>query len=388
MNINLIEKYCLKDDLSTYDPYDVWQTNLGFKVKNLYNNNKNIGLMPAGILTLVDLYVNNKRRYFYSKQEYPIVRALAAQILINLYKIEKKEAYLEYSKKHIQWLIENACNGYSGYCWGLGFKYPVLKGVIYTENTPLATMTPYVLEALHMYCSVTKDTGIQEIILSIFNYLENDLKIMYEDDYVLATSYGPLKDRTVVNAVSYTMYSYALLSHYYLKNNDKKLAENKINKLYGFIKKHQMQNGSWLYSTDGGSFIDCFHSCFVVKNIIKTNQLVDLRESESIIDSAYKYIKDAFYDDESRLYRRFSRANKIGLIKLDLYDNAEMMNLAVLLKDWEVVEHVASRINDVFCANGNIYSQINITGRRINCNTLRWAIMPLLHAHSSYLRYK
>lgn len=388
MNIELIEKYCLQDDLSSYDPYDIWQTNLGFKVKNLYNNNKNIGLIPAGILTFVDMYVNNKNRYFYSKHEYPIIRALAVQILLNLYQKEEKEVYLEYSKKHIQWLIENTCKGYSGYCWGLSFKYPVLKGVIYTDNTPLATMTPYVLEALHMYYSVSKDADVREVILSIFDYLENDLKIMYEDEYMLATSYGPLKDRTVVNAVSYTMYSYALLCRYYLNNNDKKRIEKKINKLYEFIKQHQMKDGSWLYSTDGGSFIDCFHSCFVVKNIFKTNQLVGLYECQSIIDSAYKYIKDTFYDDKYRLYRRFSRTNKIGLIQLDLYDNAEMMNLAVLLKDWEVVKHVSSHINDVFCANGNIYSQINITGRKINCNTLRWAIMPFLHAHSNYLIYK
>ena len=175
MSIELIEKYCLQDDLSTYDPYDIWQTNFGFKVKNLYNNNKSIGLIPAGVLTLVDLYVNNKRRYFYSKQEYPVVRALAAQALLNLYHIEKKEAYLEYSKKHIQWLIKNTCKGYSGYCWGLGFKYPVLKGVVYTENTPLATMTPYVLEALHKYYFVTNDNHVREVIVTIFDYLENDL---------------------------------------------------------------------------------------------------------------------------------------------------------------------------------------------------------------------
>lgn len=383
---NLIKSFCTSDDMSTYDPYDIWQTNTGILVKNLYNNNKYLGIAPAGIMTLYDMYLNNRSRLFYRKKEYPIVRALATQSLLNLYHLDKDEKYLQYSRKHITWLIENSCKGYSGYCWGLSFRYPVLKGVIYTENTPLATMTPYVLEALHQYYMLTKEDNIKIIICSIFKYLECDLAVMYEDESILATSYGPLKDRTVINALSYTMYSYALLYRYYLNEDERIIAEKKINKLYAFIKKYQSNDGSWLYSIDGGSFIDCFHSCFVVKNIIKTNKLFNLPDSISVIDSAYEYIKKAFYDEQSDLYLRFSKANKIGLVKLDLYDNAEMMSLAILLSDFDVANKISDRIKDVFFVGNKIYSQIIITGGKINQGTLRWAIMPLVYAHSLLLK--
>lgn len=38
-NKELIEKYCLQDNLETYDPYDIWKTKLGFFVKNGFNIN-------------------------------------------------------------------------------------------------------------------------------------------------------------------------------------------------------------------------------------------------------------------------------------------------------------------------------------------------------------
>ncbi|MCU1335694.1 MAG: hypothetical protein JWO19_1275, partial [Bryobacterales bacterium] len=33
----LIEHFCDRDDLSSYDPYDIWNTALGLSVKKLYN---------------------------------------------------------------------------------------------------------------------------------------------------------------------------------------------------------------------------------------------------------------------------------------------------------------------------------------------------------------
>ena len=385
MNIELIEQYCLQYDLSTYDPYDIWQTKIGRSIKNLYNTNKYIGLLPAGLLTLFDMFFKGIAKLTYKKNEYPIVRALAVQSLLNLYVIEHKEIYLKYAKNHIDWLLKNTCKGYSGYCWGLGFKYPVLKGLVYDKNTPLSTMTPYVLEALHMYNCVVKDASINKVILSIYDFLENDLKVMYEDEDVLATSYGPLKDRTVVNSVSYTLYCYSLLSHYYLTGENKTKANSKIVKLFNFIKNNQNKNGSWFYSTDGGSFIDCFHSCFVVKNIIKSNLLIPLDGSDLIIKSSYKYIKESFNDDKYILYKRFSVSNKIGLVKVDLYDNAEMFNLAVLLNDMDLAENILINIKDTFFENGVIYSQIDLIDRKLNADTLRWAVLPFIYALSTLL---
>ncbi|MGD8556731.1 MAG: hypothetical protein PVJ14_05220, partial [Chromatiales bacterium] len=97
----LIQSYTWTTSLETDDPYDVWKTALGFKVKHLYNNNQLLGLLPAAGLTVFDTYVNNSARMFYQKQEYPIVRALAAQTLLNLYQNQPSETTLGWVKCHL-----------------------------------------------------------------------------------------------------------------------------------------------------------------------------------------------------------------------------------------------------------------------------------------------
>src|SRR5947208_1164714 len=82
---SLIKHFCRRNDLSTYDPYDVWKTALGFEVKKLFNRHRRAGILPAGIFAFLDL-LNNDARSFYTKAEYPIVRAFAALCLLNLYR--------------------------------------------------------------------------------------------------------------------------------------------------------------------------------------------------------------------------------------------------------------------------------------------------------------
>ncbi|MBD3843625.1 MAG: hypothetical protein IE909_17455, partial [Campylobacterales bacterium] len=282
----LIEKYLLSDDLSTYDPYDIWKTSIGIKVKQLYYRNKYLGLLPAGILTIYDLYLNNSFRIGYKKQEYPIVRAQAALTLLNLYKKEPKPIYLENAKKHIDWLIENSSKGYSGACWGLNFNWIYSANKIYDANTPFSTHTPYPLEAFVKYHEITKSEKISTVIKSVYNFLENDLQIMKEDSSKLIISYGAEKDRVVTNANSYVMYMYALLLPFF--PNQKDYIESKIKRIYNFIIEVQNNDGSWIYQPyDKSSFIDCFHSAFVIKNIIKTNKLLTLEHSEDVVQSGY-----------------------------------------------------------------------------------------------------
>lgn len=376
----LIEKYLLTDDLSTYDPYDIWKTSLGIRVKQLYYKNKYLGLIPAGVLTIYDLYINNSLRIGYKKQEYPIVRSQAALALLNLYKKDSKKIYLEYAKKHIDWLLENSSKGYSGYCWGTGFKIVISDTLIYDENVPFSTNTPYILEALYEYYQVTKDIIIFEVIQSIYDFYEKDLVVLQEDENILITSYGPIKDRVVTNAVSYTMFAYSIF--YKLFENKEYIAQ-KIEKMMNFVALVQREDGSWLYAPyDSGSFIDCFHSAFVLKNIIKTCENTEIELKSEIVNSGYKYIKENFLDESSGLFKRFSISNKPSLTKFDLYDNAEMLYLSKLVNDGALSISLEKNIETYFHSYKNIYSLIDISKRKKNKNTLRWAVIPYLLAKS------
>lgn len=380
----LIEYYCCRDDLTTYDPYDIWKTGYGLSVKKLFNRNRIGGLIPAAILTLFDTFFNNTIRKSYDVQEYPIVRAFAALALLNLSRLEGGRNCLSYSEKHLRWLADHSCTGYTGYSWGLGFTNAVSRDIVYDSNTPFATMTPYALEAFVEHSQVTGNSKFMSTIMGIYDFFENEIKAMEETDDHLATSYSPWRDRIAINAVSYTMFSYALLLQY-IPVDKKGAAREKIRKLYTYIRKNQNKDGSWFYSPQGNSFIDCFHSCIILKNLIKTDRLLALSDYSSVVDAGYAYLKNYFFDQKNCLFRRFSVKNKPSIIRFDLYDNAEMLNLAWLYDDKELVDSLSVSIKTHFCRGNDIYSQIVEPGIVRNKNMLRWAVMPYLYALSETL---
>jgi len=382
---DLIEHFCAAGDLSSYDPYDIWKTALGFRVKKLFNRRPRLGLFPAAVFALLDDLMNQKLRVFYIQNEYPIVRAMAALCLLNLYRNNRDSRLLEGAERHLQWLLTNSCRGYSGCCWGLGFPHAVSSNLVYDRHTPFSTITPYALEAFISFSQVSKDTQFQPVIDSIFRFFDNDIKVMEEDEEALATSYGPFRDRTVINAVSYTMYVYSLFFPY-ASTEQKQRIKARVTKLYAYIRRHQRADGSWFYSPHGRSFVDCFHSCIVLKNIIKSDRIVGLDDSGALVAAGYEYVRKSFLDERHLLFKRFSVRNKPTLVRFDLYDNAEALNLALLLGDFRLARTVATSVLRHFCRDRDIYSQIDFIGGRRYKNTLRWAVMPFLYALSQMVQ--
>lgn len=376
----LIERFSARDDLATYDPYDIWKTSLGFRVKDLYNRRPKIGLLPAAALALFDL-ANNRTRWFYRRQEYPIVRAFAALSLMNLYQKDGRRTWLEFARRHLEWLAEHRSTGYNGYGWGLGFPNAVSREVIYDANTPYSTMTPYALEAFLQFSELSGDARFEPVIRSIYSFFDEDIQVMEETSETLATSYVPFRDRIVTNAVSYTMYAYSL----FLASEQgerRRHIETKVRKLYQFVRRAQAADGSWYYSPQGRSFIDCFHSCIILKNLIKTSRLVPLEGVEAMVAGGYEYLKRNMLDERRFLFTRFAVSNKPGLVKFDLYDNAEALNLALLMEDHDLARKLARSVAEHFLDGSDIYSQIDVFGARRSKNTLRWAVMPFLYAIS------
>jgi hypothetical protein len=376
-----IRRYCARDDLSTFDPYDIWKTPVGYQIKDFYNRHRFLGLLPAAALTVFDLFINDRPRWFYRRQEYPIVRAWAALALLNIFERTSEPGVLDSARIHLDWLSEHSCQGYSGPCWGLGFEYAVSADFIYDANMPLTTMTPYPLEAFVRYSELTGDDRYLMVIRGIYKFFDTDVEIMEETDEYLVTSYAAMRDRRVINAVSYVMYSYSLMLRF-LDAAEKRVAEEKIGKLYAYVVSKQGDDGSWAYSPDGRSFIDCFHSCIVLKNIIKTDALIALPGCRDVVERGYTYLKANFLVRKMGLVKRFSVKNKLSLMRFDLYDNAEMLNLSILMGDVDLMRLLDRGIATAFVSGSDIYSQIDCFGIRHNRNTLRWAVMPYLYVQT------
>ena len=381
----LFQKNLLSKGLKTPDPYDVWNTKLGQNIKKVYYKNKILGILPSAGLTIFDLYFNNQMRLGYREREYPIAHAYKALIGMELFKKTQETQYLSFVQDSISWLANNYSKGYSGYCWGINMPW-VSKIAVYNENIPHITHTPYVLEAFINFQNLTRTEEYDNIIESVFDFLENDLHKMIDINLVLALSYSPKTEkRIVINANSYAMLCYALLVD--KSPLGRKYNEDKVKRLYQFLVDHQNSDGSWYYFSDDatGNFIDCFHTCFVLKNIFKVNKTVPLSNSEKIIAKGYQYLKDSLWDSKRNLFKRFSVTDRLSPVKYDLYDNAEMLNLAILLKDDALIETLSASIQKNFVSGEDIYSNIVYPNLKVNKNTLRWATLPYLYALSKKL---
>ena len=185
---------------------------------------------------------------------------------MNEYEKTKNNKALKFARSHIEWLKVNSAKYSANASWGVNFKLAIDKNLEYPSETGYSTVTPYILEALVKYTQLTKDKQYITLIESIYRFIDEDLKIMYSTENEEAKSYGPLRDRIVTNSNSYTMYSYALMLDFTMETN---YTKQKILKLYNFISNQQKEDGSWLYEPfSKQSFIDCFHTCFILKNII------------------------------------------------------------------------------------------------------------------------
>jgi len=379
-----IENYAIKNDLNSSDPYDLWIITPGIFIKKLFYKNKHIGYPFIGIYLILDFLGIVKK--FYKKREYPIARALAAQSAINLYYYTKEKKYLNIAKQHLLFLKKNYFKGYSGYCWGLNQPW-MSKNRFYPEDIPYVTNTSYALEAFVKYQKITGSKEFNNVIKSVFWFLEKDIPIIHESADELAVGYSPLPENyIVINANSYAMYMYTLLLEFYPKKRDYIL--KKIRKIYNFIVRNQEPDGSWWYYVKGakGNFIDCFHSCFVMKNIYKTAQIIELPNWENIVEKGYNYLINNFFNKKKSLVKRFSKVDKFNPVKWDLYDNAEFLNLSILLDKMNIANKNLGAIFKTFVKNeGEVYSQVWIGGIKRYKNTLRWAVMPFVYAVSEFL---
>jgi len=357
--------------IACYDPYDLWGTHFGGNIRRLFYDNNLCGKYSAVVLSAIDWlipgYVRNlldlKYRY------YPIVLALD---VMTSTRISTKKGY-----SYMQMLKRTRCHNHNG--WGLGFPW-MSKNGFYAEDIPFITHTPYVMEALLELIhkpSLTHDAMF--LFHDTWRFLES-LKVMHEENDVLAVSYAPVNEtRIVVNANSYAAYAYALHAIHGLPAV-RASAQSKALKLVRWVTQEQSEDGSWPYYADTnlGNFIDCFHSCFVIKNLVKVRKLIP--DSADIINDSigrgWSFIRNTFYDNKSRLCLRFSIRSHLDPYRWDLYDQAEYLGLLVDFGELDEATRFADYVATRFSKGTDWYCRIDIFGRRWGKNFLRWGIVP------------
>jgi hypothetical protein len=131
----------------------------------------------------------------------------------------------------------------------------------------------------------------------------------------------------VVNASAYRAF---LLTKAALDFSEDRYRRQGEKNLY-FVLESQNADGSWYYAMDGKrSFVDHFHTCFVMKALAKIERLTGNPEcTEALERGVAYYVRHLF--DERGLPKPFSKAPRLTVYKRELYDYAECINLATLL---------------------------------------------------------
>jgi hypothetical protein len=86
-----------------------------------------------------------------------------------------------------------------------------------------------------------------------------------------------------------------------------------------------------ILATDGRrNFIDHFHTCFVLMALAKIERLIGDPRLTAIERGVAYYVRNLF--DEQRRPRPFSKRPRLTIYRRELYDYAECLNLAALLR--------------------------------------------------------
>ncbi|WP_432735237.1 hypothetical protein [Maridesulfovibrio sp. FT414] len=369
------------EKITSYDPYDVWATPLFGRLKMDYNNGRILSrpLLVACYLMDYIFPLTTRKVLGCPKTLSPHVLALHTLMEGKRMSTVQREAVLDrFAQMNV---LENGCG------WGLPFRW-YSKHAVYSDRIPYITHTPYVMEAL---LELARDGAVAERSVEMFSgtwkFMES-LRIMASDERRLALSYSSEEEgRVVNNAQSYAALAYALHAVHGAPEHRAHAVE-RCRRLLEWGIREQREDGSWLYYADDrpGNFIDCFHSCFIIKNVFKVLEL--LPELSKMVgtsmERAVRFLDDNFLDRDRLLCRRFVNEVRRDLYRWDIYDQAEYLGVLIDLGRLEEAGVFRESVRRRFSRGGRWWCRIDYIGRRWGRGFLRWGIMPF-HYQSARL---
>jgi hypothetical protein len=334
---------------TSYDFQSVYSSDLARIAKALYYRRPLLGILAVSPMVFCEAFVPSARRLFWKRQRFPIADAHYAMGFAILSKLLNQENHYRKAVHFLEVLKQTRCAGYRHYCWGYPFNWETLRGTI-KEGTPLITTVPYVYEAFKQVWEIDKADEWLQIMKSIAEHVFLDYKDFPTSSSARTCSYSPDPEHSlgVVNANAYRAFLLMSAAHDCAEEKYRKTAEGNLN----FVIESQNADGSWYYAKDGKrNFIDHFHTCFVLKALTKIEALTGHRGCSQAIERGVGYYVSNLFD-ETGLPKPFSCRPRLTVYRRELYDYAECINLAVLLKGRfaKLDELLSSVLRDVLTA--------------------------------------
>jgi hypothetical protein len=327
---------------TSYDHQSYFAGPLGRRAKALYYKKPLLGTLAVAPMIFSEAFLPSGRRLFWKRQRFPIADAHYAMGFAFLAEVLHDDQYYRRAVHFLEVLIETRCKGYSNYCWGYPFNWETRHGVL-REGTPLITTVPYAYEAFLKVYQIDGDRKWLDIMRSIAQHALNDYPGISTSPIASSCSYIPDPNGPfgVINASAYRGFLLTRAAVDFSEPEFEKAAIRNVN----FVLESQNADGSWYYSTDGGrDFVDHFHTCFVLKALAKIEALTENPACTDAIERGVEYYTKNLFDDEG-LPKPFSRRPRMTVYRRELYDYAECINIAVLLKGrFPALDHICARL--------------------------------------------
>ncbi len=327
--IQLFASWLERNEGESFDPYDLWGTRYGLFSRRLYYRKHPLGVPLVLPLLLAETLCPWVRALFVAKQRFATADAQLALAFLNLHALSGEKKFLARAEEFAAHLLRTSIPGYSGHCWGYPFDWQNNHG-LWKRNTPFITATPYCFEVFLGLHDATGEPRHLEVAESIARFVQNDLHDTPTSPDAAAGSYSPNDHSQVLNASAYRVMVLAEAARRFHEPRYQQTARRNLN----FILQNQRDDGAWLYALDHPSerFIDHFHTCFVLKNLVKVNRRWNDAAVTQAIAKGYEYYRRELFDAEG-LPKSFTIQPRTQLVKLEMYNFAEAITLGALLRD-------------------------------------------------------
>jgi hypothetical protein len=370
----------------SYDSYDIWGTKFGIWGRRLYYSSRPAGTPFVAPILLMEILLPQWRAWFVNKNRFATADAQAGLGWLNLYEITRDKEYLEKAAALGRELLASSIPGYHGRCWGYPFDWQQTQG-FWKKNSPLITSTPYCFELFAKLADITGDAAHLETCRSIAQFIHKDLCDTPASATAAAGGYLPGDRSRVLNASAYrAMVLFEAAARFGVEEYAA-TARGNLN----FVLENQRGDGAWLYSLDEGErFIDHFHTCFVLKNLWKTNRRLKSREISAAIVKGFAFYRRELFDAEG-LPKPFVIRPRAPVVRLEMYDFAESIGLgAMLAREIPGAMEMAGNLARALCrdyqlADGHFVTRVYLGGIRHKLGYLRWPQAAIFCALTGYL---
>lgn len=328
----------------SYDHQSFFASNLGRAAKALYYRMPLLGTFAVAPMIFAEAFAPSARRFFYKPQRFPIADAHYAMGFAFLAQVLDDKRYYQRAVHFLNVLEKTRCAGYERYAWGYPFNWETRGGTL-RAGTPMITTVPYVYEAFLQVFALDGDDRWRDVMRSIAEHALRDYHDRPTSERASSCSYTPDPGDCgqVVNAGAYRAFLLTRAANDFSEESYRRVADRNLS----FVLESQCDDGSWPYAVDGQRhFVDHFHTCFVLKALAKIESLTGNAACTQAIERGVDYYVKNLFDEEG-LPKPFSRRPRLTVYKRELYDYAECINVAILLRGrFPALDRILARVID------------------------------------------